>query len=91
MGGRNLRAFVPYREFQMVQLDLERIGLRYVVDGSDRTPDIEKARRLRSCVIASSIEIILMPLEAMPRGPGGKFEQFFSLVPVDWAPTSPPQ
>jgi hypothetical protein len=38
-----------------------------------------------------SVEIILVPLDAMPRGPNGKFEQFLSLVPVDWAPTPTPQ
>jgi hypothetical protein len=38
-----------------------------------------------------SVEIILVPLDTMPRVPSGKFEQFLSLVPVDGAATSPPQ
>jgi glutathione S-transferase len=50
--GRDMRAFVPFREFQMVQLDHERIEFRYVPDGSGRAR-LGGARRLRACEIAS--------------------------------------
>jgi phenylacetate-CoA ligase len=89
---RDMRAFVPFREFQMVQLDHERIEFRYVPDGSGRAPDPVGLAAFAHERLHPSVEIILVPLDAMPRGPGGKFEQFLSHVPVDWAPapTSPP-
>jgi phenylacetate-CoA ligase len=83
---REMRAFVPFREFQMVQLDHKRIELRYVRDGSGRTPDTAGLAAFARGKFHPSVEIILVPLEALPRGPSGKFEQFVSLVPVDWSP-----
>ena len=88
---RDMRAFVPFREFQMVQLDHERIEFRYVPDGSGRAPDLEGLAAFAHARLHPSVEIILVPLDALPRGPSGKFEQFLSLVPVDWAPTPTPQ
>jgi phenylacetate-CoA ligase len=87
----DMRAFVPFREFQMVQLDHERIEFRYVPDGSGRAPDLEGLAAFAHARLHPSVEIILVPLDALPRGPSGKFEQFLSLVPVDWAPTPTPQ
>ena len=38
---RGMAEFVPFRRYQMVQLDHRRIELRYVPDGSGRIPDVD--------------------------------------------------
>jgi phenylacetate-CoA ligase len=80
---REIQAFVPFREFQMVQLDHDRIELRYVPDGSGRAPDTAGLAAFARSRFHPSVEIILVPAEAMARGPSGKFEQFVSLVAVN--------
>jgi phenylacetate-CoA ligase len=90
---RAMLTFVPCSEFQMVQLDHEKIEFRYVPDRSGRAPDAAGLSAFAHEKMHPSVEIILVPLETIPRGPGGKFEQFLSYVPVDWAPlptASPP-
>jgi phenylacetate-CoA ligase len=83
---REIRAFVPFREFQMVQLDHEHIELRYVPDGAGGAVDTAGLAAFARAKFHPSVEIVLVPLDTMPRGPCGKFEQFVSLVPVDWSP-----
>jgi phenylacetate-CoA ligase len=83
---RQMRAFLPFREFQMVQLDHRRIELRYVPDGAGGVVDTAGLAAFARAQFHPSVEIVLVPLETMPRGPSGKFEQFVSLVPVDWSP-----
>jgi phenylacetate-CoA ligase len=77
---REVQAFVPFREFQMVQLDHDRIELRFVPDGSGREPDAAGLATFARERFHPSVEIVLVPLETMARGPSGKFEQFVSLV-----------
>jgi phenylacetate-CoA ligase len=83
---RSMLTFVPCNEFQMVQLDHEHIEFRYVPDGSGCAPDAAGLTAFAHEKMHPSVKIILVPLDAIPRGPGGKFEQFLSLVLVDWAP-----
>jgi hypothetical protein len=83
---RSIRTFVACSEFQMVELDLERIELRYVPDDSGRVPDVAGLAAFAHDKFHPSVEIILVPI---PRGPGGKFEQVLSHVPIDWTPTLP--
>jgi phenylacetate-CoA ligase len=86
---REMRQFVPFREFQLVQLDHEHIELRYVPDGSDRAHDTAGLAAFVHARMHPSVSIDLVRLDAMPQGPSGKFEQFVSLVPVDWSPPRP--
>ena len=80
---RNIQGLVSSREFQMVQIDCQRIELRYVPDGSGRAPDTDGLAAFAREKLHPSVEIILVPLETMSRGPGGKFEQFISQLPID--------
>jgi phenylacetate-coenzyme A ligase PaaK-like adenylate-forming protein len=75
-----IRAFVPHREFQMVQLDLKRIEFRYVPDGNEHAPNIAGLEGYIRQKMHPSAEIVLLPLQTIPRGPGGKLESFVSLV-----------
>jgi phenylacetate-CoA ligase len=88
---REMRALVPFREFQMVQLDHRRIELRYVPDDSGRAVDSAGLAAFARGKFHPSVEIIPVPLAAMPRGPSGKFEQFVSLVPLDGSQPRAPQ
>jgi phenylacetate-CoA ligase len=77
---RALRQFVPYREFQMVQLDHRRIELRYVPDGSDLAPDASGLDHYVRTNMHPTAEIALLAVDAIPRGPGGKLDPFVSFV-----------
>jgi phenylacetate-CoA ligase len=79
---REMQAFVPSCQLQMVQLDCDRIELRYVPDGSGRALDIAGLAAFARGIFHPSVEIVLVPLDTMPRGPGGKFEQFVSQVSI---------
>jgi phenylacetate-CoA ligase len=72
--------FVSCREFQMVQLDRERIEFRYVPDGSNRTPDFAGLNAYLREKLHPSIVISTVAMDAIPRGRGGKFDPFLSLV-----------
>ena len=74
-----MRAFVPFREFQMVQLDHERVEFRFVAEGEGE-PDLAGLASLARTRIHPSVEISAVRMDVIPRGPGGKFEQFLSKV-----------
>ena len=84
---REMGAFVPFRQYQMVQLDHERIEFRYVPDGSGRQPDLAGLSAYARKMMHPSVEMIVVAMDALPRGPSGKFEDFISLVPT--TPTLP--
>jgi phenylacetate-CoA ligase len=75
-----MQAFVPLRQYQMVQLDYERIEFRYVPDGTGRDADLDGLAAYAREKMHPSVQIILTPMDVLPRGPGGKFEDFISLV-----------
>jgi phenylacetate-CoA ligase len=77
---REMQAFVPFRQYQMVQLDHERIEFRYVPDGSGRNADLQGLAAYAREKMHTSVQVILTPMDVLPRGPSGKFEDFISLV-----------
>jgi phenylacetate-CoA ligase len=77
---RAMRAFVPYREFQLVQLDNQRIEFRYVPDGTNRAADPAGLDGYVRTRIHPSAEVVLVVMEKIPRGPGGKLDPFVSMV-----------
>jgi phenylacetate-CoA ligase len=75
-----MKACVPCREMQMVQVEHQRLELRYVPDGSGRPADRAGLDAYVRSRIHPNAEVILTPVEAIPRGPGGKFDPFISMV-----------
>jgi phenylacetate-CoA ligase len=71
--------FVAYREFQLVQVDRKKIELRYVPNG-DQSPDKAGLDAYIREKIHHSASVELVPMQALPRGPGGKLTPFISLV-----------
>jgi hypothetical protein len=84
---RGLKAFVPCRECQIVQVDHERVEFRYVPDGSGAAPDLVGLTSLARKIMHPSVEIFPVAMDDLPRGPGGKFEQVLSLVSAATPPT----
>jgi phenylacetate-CoA ligase len=78
---RAVAGFVGCKEFQMVQVDHRRIELRYIADSDASCPsDPAGLQAYVRDKFHPSAEVVLIQLEAIPRGPGGKFEPFMSLV-----------
>ena len=77
-----MQAFVPFRRYQLVQLDHERIEFRYIPDGSGRNPDLVGLNAYARTVLHPSIQMTIREMEAFPRGPSGKVDEFISHIPV---------
>lgn len=72
-----MRAFVPCREFQVVQVDHERIEFRYVPDG-EQPIDVEGLRAYAKQHLHPSVETVPIRVDSLVRGPGGKLDPFVS-------------
>lgn len=77
---RRMRPFVAFKDFQLVQLDHERIEFRYVPEDAARHPDLAGLTQLARQILHPSVEITLVALAALPRAGSGKFEPFVSLI-----------
>lgn len=76
-----VRAVAAIRQFQFVQTALDAIELRVVAD-RPLSPDEEAlaAGKARS-MLGADFRIAVRQVEAIPRGPTGKYEDFVALVP----------
>ncbi|MBI5321028.1 hypothetical protein [Bradyrhizobium sp.] len=72
-----MRSFVPCKEFQVVQVDYERIEFRYVPDG-ERSIDAEGLRAYAKQQLHPSVETVPVRVDSLSRGPGGKLDPFVS-------------
>jgi phenylacetate-coenzyme A ligase PaaK-like adenylate-forming protein len=72
-----MRAFIPCREFQVVQVDHERIEFRYVSDG-EQPIDAEGLRAYAKQHLHPSVEAVPVRVDRLLRGPGGKLDPFVS-------------
>jgi phenylacetate-CoA ligase len=77
-----IRAFVPFREFQMVQADYDVIEFRYIPQPDGPSPDLAGLQRYGRENIHPSVSICAIAVTEFPRGRGGKHEHFLSLVGV---------
>ena len=73
-----MQAFVPCREFQVVQVDFEKIEFRYVADHGP--VDLDGLRTYARENMHPSVEIELVAVDRIARGPGGKLDPFISQV-----------
>jgi phenylacetate-CoA ligase len=72
--------FISCREFQLVQLDKERVEFRYVPDQSGPPPDYAGLRTHLQERLHPSVAVSIVPMDAIPRGRGGKFNPFLTQV-----------
>jgi phenylacetate-CoA ligase len=76
----DVRAFVSCREFQLAQVDRERVEFRYVPDDAGAAPDAAGLADYLRRKLHPSAQVALVPMERIPRGRGGKIEPFVSAV-----------
>ena len=79
---RPMRAFVPFRRYQLVQLDHETIEFRYIADGSGREPNIAALNAYARQTIHPSITFHLIEVDHFTAGPSGKVQEFVSNLPA---------
>jgi len=72
-----MRSFVPCKEFQVVQIDFERIEFRYVSDG-EQSIDTEGLRAYAKQHLHPSVETTPVRVDSLLRGAGGKLDPFVS-------------
>jgi phenylacetate-CoA ligase len=74
--------FLPLAQFQVVQLDFDRIEVRYVPDTSGRQPDVEGLTQRMRAVLRQEVDVTLRRVERVERTANGKLEECLSLIPV---------
>jgi phenylacetate-CoA ligase len=89
-----LREFLPLKQVQIVQLDLDRIEIRWVSDGTERPLDLAALTEQVRSVLQQPVEVSVREVDSIERSRSGKFEDCISLVPRDWpssASNAPPR
>jgi phenylacetate-CoA ligase len=81
-GQFKLREFLPLTQTQIVQLDFNRVEIRWVSDGSERPIDLTALTERVRTVLQRPVEVSIRKVDAIERSPSGKFEDCVSLVPT---------
>jgi phenylacetate-CoA ligase len=74
----DVSGFVSCREFQLAQVDRQKVEFRYVPDDATRVPDAAGLADYVRRKLHPSAEIELVKMDRIPRGRGGKLEPFVS-------------
>ena len=69
------------RDIQFIQTDVGSIDIKYVPEKPDLRPDVRAVEKLLQSEFNTQLEVRLMPVDRIERGPGRKIEQFISLLP----------
>jgi phenylacetate-CoA ligase len=77
---RDFQVFVPNRQFQVVQLTHREVEFRYVPAAEDQANDLPALTAYLRSRMHPSLSVRLAAVAAIPRSPGGKFEDCMSLV-----------
>jgi phenylacetate-CoA ligase len=77
-----LGEFIALTRFQIVQLDFERIEIRYV-PAAERPIDIAALTQRLRTVLRQPVEVIVRSVERIERSSSGKYEECISLVPSE--------
>ena len=83
---RPMHAFVPFRRYQLVQIDFENIDFRYISDGSGREPDVPALNAYARQIIHPSVTLRLVEVEHFTAGLSGKIQEFISNLAAANAP-----
>jgi phenylacetate-CoA ligase len=76
-----VRDLIPMRQSQVIQLDFDRIEIRFVPDGRDFPIDLPAlTERIRS-VLGQRVDVNVCRVDRIDRSPSGKYEDCISLVP----------
>jgi phenylacetate-CoA ligase len=72
---------LAYRDIQFVQTGVRSLDIKYVPEDPNAVPDARAVEKLMQSELSAELEVRLMPVDRIERGPGRKIEQFISLVP----------
>jgi phenylacetate-CoA ligase len=75
--------FLAYRSAQVVQLDADRVEIRWVGDQDPGTIDLDAVTERVRSVLREPVNVTITKVDAIPRSQSGKFEDFVSLVPAN--------
>lgn len=78
-----IRTYVAYREFQLVQADYDVIEFRYIPQPNAHAPDFDGLKSYGRRRFHPSVDIRALAVAEFPRGRTGKHEHFISLVSED--------
>jgi phenylacetate-CoA ligase len=81
-----LSQFIALRQFQVVQIDFERIEIRFVPEAGDRPIDLDGLTQRIRAVLRQPVEVALRAVERIERTASGKYEECLSLVGADAQP-----
>ncbi len=70
----------PIRQFQYVQTAPDTIELRLVLDRPLTPEEEDEAAAKARAVLRYPFRIVIQPVDSIPRGPTGKYEEFLSLL-----------
>jgi phenylacetate-CoA ligase len=76
-----LREIRAVRQFQFVQTAQDTIQLRLVLNQPLTTDEQQRAMDLTRIALGYPFNVEIIPVPRIERGPGGKFEDFLSLLP----------
>jgi len=79
-GSDKLRAAAPLRQFQLVQKSLTELEVHLVVERPFTSEDEGRVRSVITGEIGDVFNIVFIYHETIPRGPGGKYEDFRSEI-----------
>jgi phenylacetate-CoA ligase len=80
-GMRDAQSFANIRQHQFVQKQFDLIQARLVVDAPLSATQEERLRRHMEARLPAGIRVQIVYCDAIPRSPGGKFQDFISEVP----------
>jgi phenylacetate-CoA ligase len=81
IGGRGLTEAAPIRQFQLVQTSLEHVEVRLVVHREITSQEEASVKDVIRDRLRYPFELTVTYHDEIPRGPGGKFEDFRSEIP----------
>ena len=77
---RDLNTYVPLQQFQTIQHSLTDIEFRYVPASAGQANDFAGLERYIKERLHASVSVRTTAVDAITRSPGGKFEDYLSLV-----------
>jgi len=78
-----LREFLPLKQMQVIQLDFDRIEIRWVSDGTEGPLNLGALTEQVRSVLQQPVEVSVRKVDVIERSPSGKFEDCISLLPQD--------
>jgi phenylacetate-CoA ligase len=86
LGTRDLSDIAPIRQQQIVQKTYDSVEIRLVVARPLTAAEEERLHRLIAARFPPGFRQRLVYCESIPRGAGGKFEEFLSEIPASLKP-----